>query len=162
MILGSVSPYYPILKSIVTVDQADNFKAQLEEIKSYLYRKSINSARLLERTLSTPIFENLKDYCLRNKYSLTNPATVEKLLDGLHEEVLNSLILRIEIAFEPTQKTVDLISDWLGRHAAGPKILLSFSVDRELVASARIFFSGKMWDYSLKSKLQTLKLSANG
>lgn len=73
---------------------------------------------------------------------------LEKYLSGLAQELESRQEVKLELAFEPTEKTLEHISAWLAANV-GEHAIVSLAVNSALLGGAVVSFNGKYYDGSL-------------
>lgn len=80
---------------------------------------------------------------------------IKALLTDAYHTICVLPILRLTLAFEPSESVINSISYW-ARQKLEAGILLDLSLDRSLLGGAVIMHKGKFYDYSLRNKLREI------
>jgi len=80
---------------------------------------------------------------------------VKRVLSDAYRTICALPILRLTLAFEPSEAVINGFSYW-SRNNLKPGILLDLSLDRNLVGGAVIAYEGKFYDYSLRNKVKQI------
>ena len=119
-------------------------RVELEKVKDSVYG---NGNKSLETTLKEQVRTEVAR--ILQPALVTNP---EKVLDELVDEMKELPLLRLSIAFEPTQSSVEMITRWLQTNT-GKHWILDLTVDPKVGAGAVIEAGGLYRDFSLNEKL---------
>lgn len=94
--------------------------------------------------------------------SINNLRTIQdrdRLLEELspkhkkERELISKLkVIKIVLAFNPTQGVLDLIHDFFLKNYQS-RILVDVEVDSEIIGGAKIFFNGKYFDSTILKKI---------
>lgn len=76
----------------------------------------------------------------------------EETLRDLKDKLEKVKVLKLELAFEPTEAAISKIHEW-AKANAGENILLDLGYNPAILAGAIITYKGKYGDYSLRKKL---------
>lgn len=76
----------------------------------------------------------------------------ESLLKSLRKEIESLKEIELEIAFDPSEDSIQQIYDWIAKHIS-QGFVLSFSVNSQIIAGASISYKGKFHNGSLKDKI---------
>lgn len=79
----------------------------------------------------------------------------EKEIFKIEKNLLSLPVLRLEIAFKPTDEFIKKLSDWVEKEAQ-QKVILDIVVNPKVVAGALIEYQGIFRDYSLSKRIEEL------
>lgn len=79
----------------------------------------------------------------------------EKEIFKIEKNLLSFPVLRLEIAFKPTDEFIKKLSDWVEKEAQ-QKVILDIVVNPKVVAGALIEYQGIFRDYSLSKRIEEL------
>ena len=132
-----------ILVYVKTISDIDRLISEIDLFEKSLYGDTQQVSNIRHQVLDTLSF-------------LMNGAQNKaNQLQQLREYLKNLKRLKITLAFEPSQKLVEKISNAGNKNIDSYKIL-SFSVDQKLLGGAVISYEGKFGDYSLAISLRKL------
>ncbi len=80
---------------------------------------------------------------------------IKALLSTGYKTICALPILRLTLAFEPSELVINNISYW-ARNNLEKGILIDLSLDSSLLGGAIIMYKGKFYDYSLRIKLKEI------
>lgn len=103
------------------------------------------------------------DVLVDSKYRLKdegklNPKTTKVLreykgsLDVLRKGLRSLPVVRLTLAFEPDEKTVNMVIDWC-RREVDTQAVVKMDVDEAIVGGAKVSFGGRYGDFTLRNKL---------
>lgn len=137
-----------VVKSIRTKDERDLGLAGLRIVEENLYRDDpMALERSLKVQLPAVLVRPLKDVLSRASYVHERELS-QKFFDGLELALANLILLRLEIAFEPTESTVERLHSWV-RHEVGEGVILDLEIRKEIRGGARLTFKGRYIEKTL-------------
>ena len=80
---------------------------------------------------------------------------IKSILTRAYRTICALPVLRLTLAFEPSELVIGNISYW-ARQNLEPGILLDLSLERRLVGGVILAYKGKFYDFSLKKKLKEI------
>ena len=141
--------YSDIFKYIKTVDEARQLANDIDAFLSSLFETQNQS---LEKTLSSVginTAKQLKEIML----NLKGKDKINNFLIGLKVNLQKFKVLKLSLAFESSENSIDNIFSWVLKNL-GDGIILDIKTDKSLLGGAIIEFNGKYKDYSLKKALE--------
>lgn len=135
--------YSDIFSRVRTTEEADELIRELDTVISNLFRVPPRKDILAE---------SIREALAKEHILLTDHQKVVTFLNSMREKLNNLKVFGITLAFEPTGKTIDLISSWV-RQNLGPLTILKIDVDPSIIAGSIVDFEGKYADGSLRKKL---------
>lgn len=141
-----------ILSAIRTKEDRNLLFSALEDLENRLYK--INSAKeqsvahTLPERIERPLWNILRSRELADK----TPA-VREFFGDLRNALKRMRILKLEIAFDPTDEAIASVSDWLNREVA-KDIIIEWDVDRALLGGAKMIFEGKYSAWTLGDMIE--------
>lgn len=149
-----MEPVLDLSNFFKTKSQASDFSARLGLILQSIYQPSFN----FEKALSSQFNLNTKDKfisLLRDCSVNTNSvADLKSFIEKLQEKISTMSIVSLTLAFEPTEQTMQVLSDWFLLNKK--QILLEVKVDPSIIGGAIIAFQGKYKDFSIKPKFDQI------
>lgn len=149
-----------------TLDLSDFFKTKAESI-DFSTRLAAISEKIyktdfdLEKTLMEEFGLRKKDKFVtllrNNKINIESQSALSDFFGKIVEKISTLSVLSITLAFEPTEKTLEVLSEWFLLNI-NKQFLFDFKVDFGLIAGAQILANGRHFDFSIRSKFdQALK-----
>lgn len=151
MIKSSYLPYF--LSLIKTKKHADEVIAKLEELRGNLYNKRIDLGKKMSELFSYELKEKIMSLSWQEQVNLNDPESFGAFLESLRNYVKHMPIVKITLAFEPTDKIVEAICSWFVEQY-GKNVILDLYFDPKLVAGAMISFNGAEKDFSLRRRIE--------
>jgi F0F1-type ATP synthase delta subunit len=137
--------YATVLSQIRTKEELEVLLGEIELLKQSLYEtKTGNFEEVISQKIRKAIGEAILAELQKEKIDK------EAYLEGLIKESKKLKYLKLTLAFEPTEKTVSRISEWL-RTNVGQGILLDIEEDRSILGGAILAYRGEYKDFSLKA-----------
>lgn len=137
--------YFNIISLARTRPELDVLKGQVSELETGIYQtKSDNFEKILGEMppgLVALIREGLK--------------TIDKItfVRELKKKLEDVEYMQLTLAFEPTEKGLTKISDWVHKNL-NQNVILEVVVNKVIIGGARVAVSGKYLDLSIKKILE--------
>lgn len=162
----TVQPELEILNEVKTTDDVKVLDSSLDLLINALYKPRKEFDSILESQISS------KEAGLLRKTFNSDPENkikTKEILKDLKEKLQNLKVLKLTLAFDPTEKIIKEISEWIKKNL-GDGIVMEIEKDRTIIGGAIVVFQGIYKDYTLaktleeelgKNKEEILKLISN-
>jgi F0F1-type ATP synthase delta subunit len=137
-----VASYAYILSLVKTTRERDLLLEEAAALKKSLFETKEGS---IDDVLKTQVRSEVASILRSKKEQGEN---MEKYLEGLEDAVEALGEVKLELAFDPTEQTLEVVSNWITQNI-GEGYLLDINVDRRILGGAKISFKGKYFDGSL-------------
>ena len=138
--------YDHIYTNIRTTSERGAVYAAIETILEALYKKGEDINKLIEIEMPSAVVRPLKQALARLPDK--SPKAIHAYLDGFNKELAALPTLSLEIAFDPTEETIAVLTTWI-RESLGNNIIMELSVDRGLFGGARVSYEGHYKEINL-------------
>lgn len=140
--------YTEILSHIRTKSEAWQLEEEVDLLLENLYKGKVGEYEL---TLKNDVRVWVSDLLLS---AFANPdIKKDEFLRGLKVAIAKLRELKLTLAFEPTQNSIEKIHDWV-RKNVGEGIILDITFNPTIFAGAIVIFEGKYRDLSLRNKFR--------
>ncbi len=146
-----------ILRAVRTKEDRELFLGIAEDLQGVFYRLQVGEFDKTE-TLAGRLPERLARPFLAAREVAQyrqNPGVFKKFLENLRSALDSMRILRLDLAFDPTDEAVEKIHAWVSREV-GEGILLDIDIDKTILGGARIMFEGKYQEYTLEKMIESV------
>lgn len=139
---------FEIFKLTKTKQDLDFLDQEIDLISEALFKKEIKEFIKKEIRVSTieALRKDFPDF-------ETNPLSIKDNLEKIKQEIGKFKILKLTIAFEPTEEILGNILDFV-RANFGEQIVLDYEVDKNILGGAVVVYEGFYEDYSLGKVLE--------
>lgn len=154
--------YSDILGSIKTVDQARSLSSEIDVLLDSLF-KTEKGFEIGLNSISAYHSQMLKESLAGNGVASQGVASqgealqaqsmIKEYLEGLKDEIQRLKTIKLTLAFEPKQPTIDNLFAWTTQNL-GSGFILEIAVDKTILGGATVEFEGKYEDLSLKKKVE--------
>lgn len=138
-----------------TTLEAKDFSNRLSQVASKLYETNFQ----LEKALSEAIGVNKKEAFMAllrdNNIDETSLQAIKTVLDGMQKYITSLPVLSITLAFEPTDETLRILSEWCS-FTIKKQLLFDIEVSKKVIAGGIIHYNGKYKDYSIVPTFQKI------
>jgi hypothetical protein len=135
-----------LIAKVRTLDDRQRLEEELELLLGKLYEEKEASGGIeavLRGSVRSWVAEEIRPMVLQD---LKN---AEEYLRALKEALDKMRVIKLKIAFEPTESTIDKLSLFVKRRV-GEDVVLDFEVDPFVFGGAEIAFDGKYRDFTLR------------
>lgn len=138
-----------------TKAEATDFLSRLTTISEMFFQTGFN----LEIALSQHFGVNKKDRIMEilrtSNISIDSLPTVKDFIFVLMTKISTLPVISLAIAFEPEEQTLKALAEWffINTHK---QMLFDISVDRNVIAGARITYNGKFFDFSIRPTFERI------
>lgn len=142
-----------LMTSLKTTQEVDELSLELDSLTSALFKseemtleKALSSIRTRSKDMIMEIFS-------KNNLDSTNKETVRDFLDTLRELIKNFKVIKLILAFEPSQKTIENIHNFVSENI-GVGFVLDIEKDESVLGGSVVIFNGKYNDFTLRKTLE--------
>lgn len=154
--MSSILLYYDSLRDIKTKEQLEEFSSEIDNILSSLFKvKNKNIEEILNRTVGQKTLEIIKKLVQENKIDSSDYNSLDKLLNGIKQDLKKIRILKMSLAIDPSFEIIDHLFDWVKKNL-GEGIILDIDKNESILGGAVISFDGRYKDLSLKRTLEEI------
>lgn len=142
--------YSEILDKVRTKQEAVYLKGEIDLLLKAIYQsKETNFQEVLDKNVRSWVSELLRKGI--EKSAINN----EPYLKGLKRELSDLKSLNLTIAFEPTEKNLHRLHNWVLDNL-GKGIVLEIIVNANILGGSIISYQGKFFDSSVRNKLRNV------
>ena len=141
----------PITSYLQTKYNIDEVITSLDKILSELFKKEKPIDEILEKDAPFPLSEGLKKLAKEHEANIEDQIEADKFFGEVRKAIINLPILTITTGVSPTLELIKEVQDWVLANVKG-FVTIDFVIDRSLIAGAKISFSGKSRDFSVKKE----------
>ncbi len=146
--------YQGLIELTKTTEDIVDMSDEISALMYGLYHTELYKfEKVLEQSVRLRVASEIRR--LLKSYELTGKDEIKQFLSQGYKTICALPILRLTLAFEPSETAINDISDW-ARNNIEERIILDLTLDRRLLGGALIEYKGKYYDYSLKTKLEEI------
>ena len=132
-----------LLQSIKTIEDRNRLYSGIELVSEAIYKEGE-----LLKVLDSQISKNLREYIGDG----TSQEVVSEKLSDLKNSLADLAVVKLTLAFEPSESTIDKIITFV-RQTLSEKIILEVRFEPKILGGVILEFRGLYRDYTLKSRL---------
>jgi ATP synthase delta (OSCP) subunit len=138
-----------------TKAEANDFLARLTSISEMFFQTGFN----FESALTVHFGINKRDRIISilhaNNINTESLPSVKEFIFVLMSKISSLPVLALTIAFEPQEQTLKTLAEWffINMHK---QMLFDISVDKNVIAGARITYNGKFYDFSVRPTFEKI------
>jgi F0F1-type ATP synthase delta subunit len=132
-----------------TKTQGHYFASRLAKVTEKVYETSFNLEHALQEVFGMKIKDQLLTLMQKENCNIESAAAVKSFLLKLQQTITELPVTTLTIAFEPQEKTLQVLSDWFVMNLK-QQVLFDIVIDEQLIAGTKINYKGKFADYSVK------------
>lgn len=150
--------YSDILKSLRTVEEAEEFSSQIDILLKNLFKTQAQPLeeslkKLIDLKTSGIIKQAIKD----KDINPSDHAAIENLLSDIKKEIQKLKVLKLCLAFDPTAEIIEDIFDWVLKNI-GNGIILDIEKDESIIGGAIIVFEGRYKDLTIRKRFEEINV----
>lgn len=140
--------YSNILNKVRTKEEALRLEEEVDLLLKKIYETKEGAfEEALEKSVRSWVSEEIKMAFAENQIEK------EGFLKGVKEALNKLKILKLTLAFEPVEETLDKIHSWVLREI-GEGVVIEIAFNPNILAGAIIIYEGKYKDYSFRKKFE--------
>lgn len=150
-----------LIAGIRTREDRDMLEEALTVLKNQMYRVNPGT---LEEALKNEIPSRSAQFLhtVLDSYEKGHDKDLALVCEELEGLLSHLVLLRLELAFEPTDEGIGQLSDWVRSHV-GEHIILDIVIDKSIFGGARVAFKGRYRESILVSMIaEVLKREKEG
>lgn len=149
------NPIEGILEYVHTQEGALVLVRGIEVLERSLYRSHPDSfEKILEKEIPHGVASIFRDVFASPSYA-DDVQKKGEFLSLVKEKLMKLQSLRLEIAFEPTERMIEEFVHWIRREIR-KDLVVEFVVDPLILGGARMIFNGRYCDFSLHRMINDL------
>lgn len=132
-----------------TKAQANDFSSRLATIIQRLYENDFSLEKALMDAFGLQKKEKFMTLLRDNQINIEKVDVLKTFLVKIQETISKMQIMDITIAFEPKEKNLQAIADWLLMNL-NRQILFNITVDPQIIGGAKINYNGRYLDVTMQ------------
>jgi F0F1-type ATP synthase delta subunit len=132
-----------------TKSQATDFSIHLATISEDIYQTNFDLEKVLTEHFGTIKKDKFIALLRDNKINIFANSDLKAFLDKIQTRIADLPVLSLVVAFEPTDETFKILSEWLILNIQ-KEVLLDITIDTKLIGGATVSFNGKYAECSIK------------
>ena len=151
---GRIDKYQGLIDLTLTTSDVIKLAEEVDMLLKSLYQlESGKFEQKLDERVRVRVAQEIRKLLQGN----TNQAKeeIKTLLTGAYSTICTLPILKLILAFEPSEYIITNISHWARLNLAKGAIL-DLSMDRSILGGAVIIYKGKFYDLTVRKKLQEI------
>lgn len=149
-----------LLDIVKTRKEAVTLVSNLEQIAASSFEAKEDPLAKMKEVFPADIYDKVVALCKEHTISLGNREAVDAFANRIEMVTEHMPVIYLYLAFAPTDKVVQNISQWFLSYLNIP-VLLDFSIKKELIAGAVILYNGKYKNLSFQKKLEEFMTKTN-
>lgn len=144
--------YSDILKSTKTIDQAQTLALEIDILLQSLFHEGEKKLEKALASIRQETAQIIRDQFLNKNLKSPNKEMIKDFLTQLKARVIALKPIKLSIALDPSEITIEHIHDWVLKNI-GNNYILDITADKNIIGGASIIFEGKYIDLSLRKQL---------
>lgn len=140
---------------VKTKADAKDFSDKIGVILEHIYKTDFTLEKELLTQFGLVKQEKFIAFLRSSNVQIDSIPQVQAFLTSLLQRIATLPTLSICLAFEPTDETLEMLSDWFLLHIK-QHLLLDITVNKELIAGMTITYNGKYVDTSIKPQFDAI------
>lgn len=136
--------YSDLIKVLLTREDVNKLLWEIGVLRESLFKTDAGAfANILKSQVRKQVADVIEKYI--------SAGDRVALLDFLEEKFKETPDIKLTLAFDPTQETIQKVSKWV-KMSVGD-VLIDYKVDRSIIGGAIVEYGGKIGDFSVKKLL---------
>lgn len=138
-----------------TKAEANDFLARLTTVSEMFFQTGFNLQKALLDNFGVNKSDHIITILRTNNINIESLPAVKEFVFILMSKISSLPVLSLTIAFEPNAQTLKSLSEWffINLHK---QMLFDITIDRDVIAGAKITYNGKFFDFSVKQTFERI------
>lgn len=151
---NNTSIYSDIIASIKTTEDLSQIFSEIDSLLVSIFEAEDQSFDNALKLISSDSAKKIKETLTKSGLDTTNKEFIRNFLIGLKELLHKLKTVRLIIAFEPSDQTIEKIHNWISSNL-GEGYILNIETDRAILGGAIVVsFNGEYRDFTVKKSLE--------
>lgn len=159
IVQNNILIYFDLITSLETREDLDQLSSEIDSLLASIFETTNQSFDTALRSVSLDTAKKIREALTKNAMDIANKEQIRNFLTGLKKLLGKFRTIRLIIAFDPSEKAIENIYNWVSSNL-GEGYILDIETNENLLGGAIIVFQGKYKDFSLKKTLENV-FSAN-
>lgn len=137
-----------------TKAEAIDFSQRLSIISQRIFETNFNLDKTLMDHLGIHKKEKLISLMRESEINISSATAIKDFLTVIQNKISYLPVLSITLAFDPTEETLQALSDWFLLNKK--QVLFEISIDKSLLAGVAIYYNSKYLDFSIKNRFEKI------
>ena len=143
-----------LLKKIFTKEDCISTLEEISQLQQLVFKSQESLSKKSENLVSRNLYQFFLFLETKGKIGLSQKEQFD-FLEELKDCLKNLSVLKLEIAFLPSQKTIEKIDHWLKKEV-GKEIILDIYFNQMVVGGAILEYGGKYLNLSLVKEIDKI------
>lgn len=154
MMKNDVLIYFDILTSLKTTSEIEQLASEIDTLVTSIFKANESFDSILS-TISASNAQKIRDTFRKNSLDTENKELIRNFLQRLKNLLTKFKIIRLTIAFNPSDRMINNIHSWISQNL-GLGFILHIEANPEVLGGAIIVYNGKYRDLSLSKAIEKL------
>ena len=145
--------YFDIITSLKTIQEANSLIENIDSLMLIFFKSEKISIKEALGSINTGFASEVMQVFEKNNLDINNRDSVTDFFAKLKGLIKKFEVIRLVLAFDPTNKTIENIHNFV-KETLGIGYILDIEVSQSILAGAIVIFNGKYIDYSLKKRIE--------
>lgn len=145
--------YFDIITFVKTIQEADSLIENIDNLMFIFFKSEKISIKEALDSINTGFASEIMQVFKKNNLDINNRNSVIDFFKNLKELIKKFKVIRLVLAFDPTDKTIENIHNFV-KETLGIGYIFDIEVSQNILAGAIVIFNGKYIDYSLKRRIE--------
>ncbi|MBI2049300.1 hypothetical protein HYT32_00055 [Candidatus Roizmanbacteria bacterium] len=147
--------YFDIITSLKTLQDRDRLSSDIEDLLTSIFKMSGQPFDNLLKTIRIDFAEKIKDAFRKSGLDSQDKEQIRNFLTTLKHLLGRFRIIKITLAFDPSNQTIENIHSWISSRL-GQGYILDIQTSPEVLGGAIIVFNGEYRDFTIKKNIEAI------
>lgn len=144
--------YFDLITSLKTTQEVANFISEIDALKLMFFKSEAMSMEKALASISRNYAQKISQVFSKCSLDANDRNNISVFLDTLKELVKKLKTIKLVLAFDPSNKTLEKIHNFV-KETIGIGYVLDIETSEEILGGAIVIFDGKYNDFTLKKDL---------
>ena len=146
--------YFNLITSLKTKDDLDRLSSEIDSLLASVFETGNHSFENTLESISVKTTKKITEAIKKNNMDIADKELIKSFLETLKKLLGKFKTIRLIIAFEPKEETIENIHNWVSSNL-GEGYILDIETNKGLLGGAIVMSSnGEYRDFSLKKTLE--------
>lgn len=145
--------YFDLITSLKTTQEVTDFVSEINTLLLAFFKSEETSIEKALALISTGSARKIMQTFSKNNLDINDKSSVSDFFDTLKRLLKKFKVIKLILAFDPTQKTIENIHNFV-KDIIGIGYILDIEVSKEILGGAVVVFNGKYSDFTLKKSIE--------
>ncbi len=152
--------YFDLITSLKTTQEIASLVSEIDTLMLTLFKSEKVSMEKALDSISEESASKITQIFSKNNLDINDKDVVTDFFETLKKLVKKFKVIKLVLAFDPSNKTIENIHNFV-KDTLGIGYILDIEISENVLGGAIVIFNGKYNDYTLKKKIEDVFADKN-